>query len=286
MLDKAASTTWALAPYVVVGVVLGELLRYTPITRVLERVCRQHPAIAILSASLFGIVSPLCTYGTVPVVLELLRAGVAVAPLATFLAASSLMNPQLFFITLGGLNPDLALGRVVSVLGFGLILGGVLHFVPRRWSVQPVLAEEPETPEQHKRVFSWRGFAANSWRTLEFVGFYVLLGIVLGTAVEVLVPGRWLLAVFGTRGWVQVLVAALLGLPMYACGGGTVPLVASLLSSGMARGAALSFLVAGPGTRIPPLLALATILRPRFIVAYVVALVLYSVAAGLLFELF
>ncbi len=126
-------------------------------------------------------------------------------------------------------------------------------------------------------------FARNSWRTFEFVGFYVLLGTVLGAAVEVLVPGRWIMAAFGTGRWYEVLIAALLGVPLYACGGGTIPLVSSLMGQGMAGGAALAFLVAGPATRVPPLLALATILRPAFIATYVVGLLLYSVLAGLIY---
>jgi hypothetical protein len=125
----------------------------------------------------------------------------------------------------------------------------------------------------------------DSFRTLEFVGFYVLLGVLIGAAIEVLVPGRWIFLIFGTGGWVQILVAALFGLPLYACGGGTIPVVEALLGQGMAKGAALAFLIAGPATRIPPLMALATIVRPVLIVVYVVVLLAYSVVAGLLYGL-
>ncbi len=284
LLEKAASTTWELAPYVVVGVLLGEGLRYTPATRVLERACRRQPTVAIGSAAALGMASPLCTYGTVPVVLELLRAGVPVAPLATFLATSSLMNPQLLLITWGGLGMKMAAARVVSVLGFGLLLGGILHVLPERWSIQPVLSEDRRSSKHHGRKFAWRGLLENSWRTLQFVGFYVLLGVLLGAAVEVFFPGRWLLKAFGNDGWFQILVAALLGLPTYACGGGTIPLVQSLMRGGMGGGAALAFLVVGPATRMPPLMALATIIRPAFIGAYVGLLIVYSVLAGLVYR--
>jgi uncharacterized membrane protein YraQ (UPF0718 family) len=77
----------------------------------------------------------------------------------------------------------------------------------------------------------------------------------------------------------------LFGLPLYACGGGTIPVVEALLGQGMAKGAALAFLIAGPATRIPPLMALATIVRPVLIVVYVVVLLAYSVVAGLLYGL-
>ncbi len=283
ILQKAGSATWDLAPYVVFGVLLGEALRYTPATRVLERICRQRPVISLLFSAVFGMASPLCTYGTVPVVLELLRAGVPIAPLATFLATSSLMNPQLLVLTWGGLGAKLACVRLAGVLVFGLILGAVLYILPRAWSVLPVLTQEQSPKKRPPKRFTLKSYALRSWHTLEFVGFYVLIGVLLGAVVEVVVPGRWILALFGSGGWTQILLASLLGVPLYACGGGAIPLVRSLLEQGLAPGAAMAFLIAGPASRLPPLMALGTILRPAFVVAYVCALVSYSVLVGIFY---
>ena len=285
ILQAAAAQIWQLAPYVIVGVLLGEALRHTPAASLLERICRQSPMVSVLASALLGMASPLCTYGTVPVVLELLRTGVPVAPLATFLATSSLMNPQLFTITWGGLGPRVALARVVAVLLFGLILGFVLFALPRSFSVLPVIDQHPAPKPRKKRVFTLSDYLKRSWHTLEFVGFYVLLGVLLGAAIEVVVPGRWILVLFGAGGWWQVLTASLMGVPLYACGGGTIPLVRALLEQGMAPAAALAFLLAGPATRVTALMALATILRPAFIVAYVVLLVAYSVVAGVTYAM-
>jgi uncharacterized membrane protein YraQ (UPF0718 family) len=285
ILQKAATTTWDLALYVIVGVLLGEALHHTPAATVLERICRKTPVVSVCASALLGMASPLCTYGTVPVVLELLRAGVPVAPLATFLATSSLMNPQLLMITWGGLGPKMTMARVIAVLLFGLLLGAFLYILPQSWTVLPALKKETATTPRRKRVFTIKDFLKRCWRTLEFVGFYVLLGVVLGAAIEVLVPGRWIFLLFGSGGWLQILLASLLGVPLYACGGGTIPLIQALLEQGMAPGAALAFLVAGPATRITPLMALATIMRPAFVAAYITLLVLYSVAVGILYGL-
>jgi uncharacterized membrane protein YraQ (UPF0718 family) len=285
ILRLAAATTWQLLPYVVIGVLAGEALRYTSITPLLERGCRKHPAVAVPLAAGLGIVSPLCTYGTVPIVLQLLRAGVPVAPLATFLSASSLMNPQLLLITWGGLGAKMAVARLLSVFAFGLLFGAIVHALPVRLSVHAEVREEHEQRCKPRPPWSFSSFLKNSGKTLEFVGFYVLVGIVLGAIIEVVVPGRWIMAVFGSGGFYQLLLAALLGVPLYACGGGVIPLVRGLMEQGMAGGAVLAFLIAGPATRIPPLMALATIARPFFVIAYVVLLVAYSVLAGLLYGL-
>ena len=79
-----------------------------------------------------------------------------------------------------------------------------------------------------------------------------------------------------------ILAAALIGIPVYACGGGTIPLIASLMGQGMSLGSALAFLTVGPATRITSLAAIATIFRKRFLAVYVLVLLVFSVAAGML----
>jgi uncharacterized protein len=277
---------WQLLPYVILGVLVGESLYYTSVAKWLERGCRAHPAVAIPLASVLGMASPLCTYGTVPVVLQLLRAGVPVAPLAAFLSTSSLMNPQLMLMTWGGLGPKITVARLGAVLAFGLVFGAITHFLPARFSLRSGMREESQQPAKPRTRFTPRSFAKRNLRTLRFVGSYVVLGIVLGSAIEVLVPPRWIVALFGGGGWFQILLAAVLGVPLYACGGGVIPLVRVLQESGMAGGAALAFLVAGPATRVTPLMAMATIVRPLFVLGYVVFLVVFSVLAGVVYGLF
>jgi uncharacterized membrane protein YraQ (UPF0718 family) len=286
ILHLAAKELWQLLPYVLLGVFASEGLRYTPIARLLENGCHRHPMVAIPAAALLGMVSPLCTYGTVPVVLQLLRAGVPIAPLATFLSASSLMNPQLLVITWGGLGPHITVARVLAVFVLALLLGTLLHFLPLRWLVNSEIRPSDSTHPKSPPRFTITSFLKNSRKTFEFVGFYVVFGILLGASIEVLVPGRWIAAAFGESSWYTILLAALLGVPLYACGGGTVPLLNSLIGQGMAPTAALAFLIAGPATRIAPLMALATIVRPLVVMAYVVLLIAYSVLAGLIYGLF
>ena len=108
LLEKAGHTLWQLVPYVVSGVILGEILKFTSWTKLIYRGISKSPLFSVVVAAIVGMVSPLCTYGTIPVVLQLFRVGIHISPLATFLATSSLMNPQLFIITWGGLGPELS----------------------------------------------------------------------------------------------------------------------------------------------------------------------------------
>jgi uncharacterized membrane protein YraQ (UPF0718 family) len=290
MLLKSGRMLVELAPYVVLGVVVGELLRYTRINRLLQRACSSSPLVSTLLAAVLGVTSPLCTYGTVPVVVQLHRAGVPLSPLVTFLSASSLMNPQLFILTWGGISPAMALARAGAVLAFAVLLGTVLHRVPIRFMANARIRDPDEDEGESvpnrldaKRLV-WRDFVRHSYDNLLFVTYYLVIGILLGSAVEVFVPGRWIAMAFQPGKWASVALAAVMGVPLYACGGGAIPLIRKLIDQGMSEGAALAFFIAGPATRITPLLALGAVLRPAFIGVYVAGLLAYALAAGMLYE--
>lgn len=284
VLVKSGQTLLDIGPYVLLGVLVGEILKLTSWTRFAHRFISNSPLLSVILASVLGAVSPLCTYGTIPVVIQLFNSGVHIAPLATFLATSSLMNPQLFIMTWGGIGPEMAIIRAGSVLLFGLLLGFVIYRVPEsliinsnllnsRRNSLTALADEP-------RRFAWRKFFRNNFDTLQYIGFYILIGIIIGAIIEVYVPGQWLAFLFKSGRWASISLAALLGVPLYACGGGTIPLIRTLMQEGMTKGAALAFFMVGSATRITPLTALATIIRPIFIATYVVLLILFSIVIG------
>ena len=120
-------------PYLAAGVLLGELLKFTSWTKIIYKGVSKSPFTALLAAAVIGTVSPLCTYGTIPVVIELYKSKVHVAPLVTFLAASSLMNPQLFVMTVGGIRDiglEMAVALTVSVIIVSLTLGLLTYLIP------------------------------------------------------------------------------------------------------------------------------------------------------------
>lgn len=280
---KSASTTLVnLAPYVILGIVLSEFLKYVEWSKLLTQQASVAPLPSIVWAVGLGLVSPMCTYGTLPIVLTLFGMGFPIASLSSFLIASSLMNPQLFIITWGGISPALALYRLAAVAIFALIFGFLLHTVKRVKLVNPAL--RPESTSNRKKDFSWSSFLQGAFRSLQFVGFYIVLGVLLGAVVDVAIPEDWLLHAFGGPEWLGILLGALLGIPFYACGGGTIPLIDAMLDKGMSLGAALAFFIVGPATRITPMVALASIIRPRVIGLLIVVLLIYAIAIGLLVD--
>ncbi len=275
-----------LLPYVLLGAVLGELLKLGQWGEFIESACRRHPISAITLATLIGMGSPLCTYGTIPIVLQLMQSGAPVFPLVSFLAASSLMNPQLLILTWRGIGLDMALARLLSVAVYSILLGLVVWRLPAHWirDLRNTDRVQPRHVHQERQSLSVAGFAMLVWRNFRFVAFYMVIGILAGAAIETFVPSAWILRLFDPGEWFALPLAAVLGVPLYACGGGTIPMIRALLQGGMERGSALAFFLVGSATRPAPLVAMKTVLRGSAIAAYVLLLMLFSVFSGWAFD--
>jgi uncharacterized membrane protein YraQ (UPF0718 family) len=141
--------------------------------------------------------------------------------------------------------------------------------------------DESTILNRKKEPFTFRKYGKDVLHNLLFVGKMMLIGISIATVVDML-PIAALFSELDTSSPVGVIVAAIAGIPMYACGGGTIPMLASLLAQGLSRGSAIAFMTAGPATRVTSLAAIATIFRWGFLLCYVAVLIIFSVATGIL----
>ncbi|MBN1700115.1 MAG: permease [Spirochaetales bacterium] len=277
----------SLGPYLIGGVIIGELIKLTDWEKAIRLIFTSSPVLSIIVATIIGILSPLCTYGTVPIVVQLLSSGVPPAPLVTFLSVSSLMNPQLFIITWGGLGAEIALVRLLSVLVFGILFGLIVRLVPAGFILNPTVSGGRSFPGRgaagQKKPFRVRDFLTSVWKNLQFVGFYVLIGIMAGSVIKYTVPASLIFSLFKPGEFYGIFVASILSVPLYACGGGTIPLIRALIDQGMSKASALAFLFVGPATRITPLMALASTIRPIFLFIYVTVIILYALLFGLVY---
>ena len=111
------------------------------------------------------------------------------------------------------------------------------------------------------------------------------MSVILAALLQTFVPREWVSSLMGAGHWYGVLLAGVLGVPFYACGGGAVPLIAGLMAQGMSPGAALAFFLAGPATRLTSLAALGTLLKRRALIVYVAYIVVRAALAGLALDL-
>lgn len=126
----------------------------------------------------------------------------------------------------------------------------------------------------------------NFGRNVKATGLYFLIGVLLSALFMRYVPEDLMVNIFaGNEAW-GVLMAATIGVPLYACGGGTIPLLQSWLMDGMSLGSAAAFMITGPATKITNLGALKIVMGLKRFFLYIFMVMVYSFVVGLLINVF
>lgn len=240
--------------------------------------------VGIVPASLLGIASPLCMYGTIPLAASFSRSGMRDEWLASFMMCSILLNPQLIIYSTALGTTALAV-RIVSCFVCGMAAGLLIYFLCRG---KPFFNfegfDEPHNHDTDPNLFL--RLIKNIGRNIRTTGLYFLLGVFLSAVFQRYVPEDLMTAFFGGNEAFGVLMAATVGVPLYACGGGTIPLLQAWLMDGMSMGSAAAFMITGPSTKITNLGALKIVLGIRNFVIYIAFVMVFSFATGLVVNLF
>ena len=236
--------------------------------------------LGIIPACLLGIASPLCMYGTIPIAASFRKQGMREDWLAAFMMASILLNPQLIIYSAALGSTALAV-RIVSCFFCGCAAGLLVFLFYRNRDFFDFSGfEERQGHDTHPNLLI--RYLLNVWRNIKATGLYFLLGILLSALFQRYVPQDLMADVFGgNKAW-GVLIAATIGVPLYACGGGTIPLLREWMMSGMSLGSAAAFMITGPATKITNLGALKIAMGWKRFILYVGFVMLFSLLTGLI----
>ena len=279
-----------IAPYWALGIVLGSVVsvfgrKY--IHGAFQKLSRRKTGwLGVIPASLLGIASPLCMYGTIPIAASFSEQGAQDDDLAAFMMSSILLNPQLIFYSTA-LGRTAVLIRCISCFVCGCMAG---------WLVRLVYTSRGRT------FFDFTGFhegksrdtdpnlfmrlMKNIGRNIRATGPMFALGILLTALYQIHVPEDMVSGLFGKNSGFGVLMAATLGVPVYMCGGGTIPLLQQWLLDGMSMGSAAAFMITGPATKITNLGAMKIVLGWKRFLLYLLFAMVFSWCCGMLVDVF
>jgi uncharacterized membrane protein YraQ (UPF0718 family) len=239
--------------------------------------------LGVIPASLIGIASPLCMYGTIPIAASFSENGMEDDWLAAFMMSSILLNPQLLFYS-AALGPAALIIRFASCFLCGIIAGLCVRYFYKT-----------------KKFFNFAGFTApanrdtdpnlflrllkNMGRNIRATGIYFLIGVILSVLFQRYVPEEAMASLFGrgNRGF-GLLMAATVGVPLYMCGGGTIPLLQQWLATGMTMGSAAAFMISGPATKITNLGAVKIVLGVKRFLLYLAFTLLSALTTGFVID--
>ena len=239
--------------------------------------------LGIIPACLLGIASPLCMYGTIPIAASFRKKGMREDWLAAFMMASILLNPQLIIYS-AALGAKALTVRIVTCFLCGIAAGLLVFLLYRGREFFDFKGfNEPASHDTHPNPFL--RYLFNFGRNIKATGGYFLLGILLSALFQRYVPQDIMTGVFGGNEAWGVLMAATIGVPLYACGGGTIPLLQDWLMSGMSMGSAAAFMLTGPATKITNLGALKIAIGWKRFLAYLGFVMLFSFLSGVIVNL-
>ena len=199
--------------------------------------------------------------------------------LAAFMMSSILLNPQLIVYS-AALGNAVLMVRILSCFTCGAAAGLLLHiFFKDRPFFNFDGFEEPKSRDTDPNLAL--RYLKNLWRNIKATGLYFLFGVLLAALFQRYVPADLMTSIFGGSEAFGVLMAATIGVPLYACGGGTIPLLQQWLFDGMSVGSAASFMLTGPATKITNLGALKIILGMKHFLMYLAFIMVFSFITGL-----
>lgn len=273
-----------IAPYWAIGILIGSLVSVFGKSRIKQLFIstqnQQFGLLGIIPASLLGILSPLCMYGTIPIAGSISEKGMREDWLASFMMSSILLNPQLIIYS-AILGKKVLFIRIISSALFGIIAGLLVYIFYRKNH----FFNFPEVNNCSKHdthpVILIR-LIKNIWRNIKATGIYFLIGIILTVLFQRYIPANSFAGLFGSNHAFGVLLAATLSVPVYVCGGGTIPLLMEWLNRGFSLGAATAFMISGPATKFTNLGALKIVLGGKRFFNYLAFVLVFSSISGLL----
>lgn len=237
----------------------------------------------IIPASILGIISPLCMYGTIPIAAAFSEKGMREDWLTPFMMSSILLNPQLIIYS-AALGSTALMIRVITCFLCGITAGLLVHFFYNNnkffnFSSFSEISNRDTDPNVFIR------FLKNLGRNFNATGIYFLLGMFLSALFQRYVPTDAFVSLFGKDNYFGIFMAATLGVPLYVCGGGTIPLLQQWLYSGMSMGAAATFMITGSATKITNLMALKIVFGVKHFFMYLLFTVIFAFGTGVVVNL-
>ena len=260
---------------------------YFPPERSKKIMARFHGVWANIIAALLGTVTPFCSCSSIPLFIGFTSAGLPLGVTFSFLISSPMVDLGSLVLLMSIFGWKVAvlyviLGLVIAVVGGTLI--EKLHmekyvedFIKNASSVD---IENTAQTQKDRLIFAKDQVVS----TFKKVFPYILVGVGIGAIIHNWIPEAWVEMVLGSNNPFGVVLATLLGIPMYADIFGTIPVAEALLFKGAQLGTVLSFMMAVTTLSLPSMIMLRKAVKPKLLAAFIVICTVGIILVGYLFN--
>lgn len=248
---------------------------------------RFHGIRANIISALLGTVTPFCSCSSIPLFIGFTSAGLPLGVTFSFLISSPMVDLGSLVLLMSIFGTKVAfvyvlLGLVIAVAG-GMIIEKmhmekyVESFV---LSVGSVDIESPDLTVRERLIYAKEQMA----ETFKKVFPYILLGVGIGAVIHNWIPESWVETVLGNRNPFGVIIATIVGIPMYADIFGMIPVAEALLAKGAQLGTVLSFMMAVTTLSLPSMIMLRKAVKPKLLGLFIAICAVGIIVVGYLFN--
>lgn len=239
-------------------------------------------------SALLGTVTPFCSCSSIPLFMGFTSAGLPLGVTFSFLISSPMVDLGSLVLLMSIFGAKVAvvyvaIGLVVAVIGGTVIEkmkmeNQVEDFI--RMASSSVDMASPELTVYDRLVYAKEQVAA----TFKKVFVYILIGVGIGAVIHNWIPEEWIVTILGSNNPLGVVLAVLVGVPMYADIFGTIPIAEALLAKGAQLGAVLSFMMAVTTLSLPSLIMLKKAVKPKLLGLFTGICVIGIIIVGYIFN--
>ncbi len=248
---------------------------------------RFHGVGANSAAALLGTVTPFCSCSSIPLFIGFTSAGLPLGVTFSFLISSPMVDLGSLVLLMSIFGPKVAFiyviaGLIIAVLGGTLIekLHLEKHVESFILSAGSVDIESPDLTKKDRLVYAKEQVLS----TFKKVFPYILAGVGIGAIIHNWIPETWVEAVLGSNNPFGVLLATLIGVPMYADIFGTIPVAEALFYKGAQIGTILAFMMAVTTLSLPSMIMLRKAVKPKLLAVFIAVCTVGIILVGYLFN--
>ncbi|MEJ7509016.1 uncharacterized protein ACUW90_002342 [Staphylococcus simulans] len=267
--------------FIIVSFIVSLIQQVVSEEKIKRLLSKPNQAISYILGMVFGAMTPFCSCSTIPILAGLLNSKVPFGPAMSFLIASPLMNPLIVFMLWALLGWRVAIVYFVVLAIFSILTGFVFSKMNLAESYKGVNVKGDgffanKTGSRVKQALN------DAWAFLYPMLPYLFIGVFIGAFIYGFVPETFITKYASGDGVIAVLIASVIGIPMYIRPETMLPIAEALVSKGMSLGTVVALIIGGAGASIPEVVLLSKLFKKKFVVSFVIAILVVAVATGLI----
>lgn len=244
---------------------------------------------ANIMAALLGTVTPFCSCSSIPLFIGFTSAGLPLGVTFSFLISSPMVDLGSLVLLMSIFGSKVAIAYVIIGLIIAVIGGTLIEKLKLENEVESFIlsakAVDIESPDLTRmdRINYAKEQVSNTFKK---VFPYILIGVGIGAIIHNWIPQSWIETILGDSNPFAVILATLVGIPMYADIFGTIPVAEALLVKGAQLGTILSFMMAVTALSLPSMIMLRKAIKPKLLGVFIAICTIGIIIVGYLFNFF